>query len=170
MMLEEAGLAAGRLHTIQRLYAALERREGEAMQALYAPQATFDDPLYSLHGAQEIGAMWRMVCRSARKRSRDEWLLIADDLHVEGGRGSAHWEATYLHGTSDRRVHIVVDAAFEFAADGLILHHVDHFDFRAWARQALGWPGQLFGGLPPLHRFARRQAAERLARFLANHL
>ena len=170
MMLEEAGAVAGRLHTLQRLYAAFERREGEAMQALYAPQATFDDPVFSLHGAHEIGGMWRMLCRSARKRSRDEWSLKAGDFRVEGTRGSANWEVSYLYGRADRRVHNVVDAAFEFTADGLILSHVDQFDFRAWARQALGLPGQLFGWSPWMQRFARRQAADKLARFLASHL
>ena len=127
-MLEEAGAAAARLHTIQRLYAAFERRDGEAMQALYAPQATFDDPVFSLHGAHEIGGMWRMLCRSARKRSRDEWSLVASDFHVEGTRGRAHWDVTYLYGTADRRVANSVDATFEFNDDGLILSHVDHFE------------------------------------------
>jgi hypothetical protein len=170
MVLEEAGAAAARLHTIQRLYAAFERRDGEAMQALYAPQATFDDPVFSLHGAHEIGGMWRMLCRSARKRSRDEWSLEAGDFHVEGTRGRAHWDVTYLYGTADRRVVNHVDAAFEFNADGLILSHVDHFDFRTWARQALGLPGQLFGWTPWLQRYVRRQAADKLSRFLASHL
>jgi hypothetical protein len=170
MMLEEAGATAARLHTIQRLYQAFERRDGEAMQALYAPQATFDDPVFSLHGAHEIGGMWRMLCRSARKRSRDEWSLRAGDFRVDGRRGSAHWEATYLYGTADYRVHNIVEAAFEFNDDGLILSHVDHFDFAAWARQALGLPGRLLGWSPWLQRYARRQAADKLARFLASHL
>lgn len=170
MMLEEAGLAAGRMHTLQRLYAAFERCDGEAMQALYAPQATFDDPVFSLHGAHEIGGMWRMLCRSARKRSRDEWSLRASDFHVEGHSGRAHWEVSYLYGTADRLVLNSVDATFEFTPEGLILRHVDDFDFRHWAAQALGWPGRLFGGLPPTRRFVRKQAADKLARFLASHL
>ncbi len=170
MMLEEAGAVAGRLHTLQRLYAAFERRDGEAMQALYAPQATFDDPVFSLHGAHEIGGMWRMLCRSARKRSRDEWSLEAGGFRVEGDQGHAHWEATYLYGPADRRVHNVVDSTFEFTADGLILRHVDRFDFAVWARQALGLPGQLLGWSPVLRRIARKQAADKLARFLASHL
>ena len=170
MMLEQAGAAAASLRTLERLYAAFERREGEAMQALYAPQATFDDPVFSLHGAHEIGGMWRMLCRSARKRSRDEWSLAASGLRVERGQGHAHWETTYLYGTADRRVHNVVDASFEFTADGLILRHVDEFDFPVWARQALGLPGQLLGWSGLLRRYVRRQAGDRLARFLANHL
>jgi hypothetical protein len=170
MSIEAAGAAASRLDTIQRLYAAFERCDGAAMQALYAPQATFDDPVFSLHGAHEIGGMWRMLTRSARKRSREAWSMKAGDFQADAQRGTARWEATYLHGTADRRVHNVVDAAFEFNDDGLILSHVDHFDFAAWARQALGWPGQLFGWSPWLQRYARRQAADKLARFLANHL
>lgn len=170
MVVERAGAAVSRLHTVQRLYGAFARCDGEAMQALYAPQATFDDPVFSLQGAREIGGMWRMLCRSAKKRSGDVWSLEASEFHVEGDRGSAHWEATYLYGPADRRVHNVVDAAFEFDAEGLILHHVDHFDFPAWARQALGLPGRLFGWTPQLRRYAKRQAADKLARFLGAHL
>ena len=170
MVVAEAGAAAGRLRTIERLYAAFERCDGEAMQAFYAPQATFDDAVFSLHGAHEIGGMWRMLCRSARKRSRDEWQLVASGLAVESDRGRAHWEATYLYGPADRRVHNSVDAEFEFSVDGLILRHNDHFDFRAWARQALGLPGQLLGWSPWMQRFVRRQAADKLGRFLASHL
>ena len=170
MVVAEAGAAAGHLRTIERLYAAFERRDGDAMQAFYAPQATFDDAVFSLHGAHEIGGMWRMLCRSARKRSRDEWQLAASGFEVEGHRGRAHWEATYLYGAADRRVHNSVDAEFEFGADGLILHHTDHFAFHPWARQALGLPGQLLGWSSLMQRFVRRQAADKLARFLASHL
>jgi len=170
MVIAEAGAAAGHLRTVQALYAAFERRDGEAMQACYAQQATFDDAVFSLHGAHEIGGMWRMLCRSARKRSRDEWQFRADGFAVEGERGRAHWEATYLYGPADRLVHNVVDAEFEFGADGLILHHTDRFDFPVWARQALGLPGQLFGWSPWMRRFVRKQAADKLARFLASHL
>ena len=174
MVVAEAGAAAGQqranLRTIEQLYAAFERCDGDAMQAFYAPQATFDDAVFSLHGAHEIGGMWRMLCRSARKRSRDAWQLAAGGFEVEGERGRAHWEATYLYGSADRRVHNSVDAEFEFGADGFILRHHDHFDFRPWAHQALGWPGQLLGWSPLLQRFVRRQAADKLARFLASHL
>ena len=170
MTIEEAGTHAGRLQTLQTLFAAFERRDGDAMQALYAPQATFDDPVFSLHGAHEIGGMWRMLCRSARKRSGDVWSLNASDIRIEGDRGHARWEATYLYGTADRRVHNRVESTFEFTADGHILRHVDRFDFRAWAAQALGWPGQWFGALPPMQRYVRRQAHDKLARFLASHL
>jgi hypothetical protein len=169
-LVEQVGSAAGRLHTIQRLYAAFERRDGEAMQALYAPQATFEDPVFELHGAREIGGMWRMLCRSAKKRSRNEWSLAARGIEVEGRRGRAQWEVTYLYGAGDRLVHNIVAAEFEFADDGLILRHVDRFDFRAWARQALGLPGKWFGGTAWMQRYVRRQAAHKLERYLSSHL
>ena len=174
MGVAEAGAVSGQqranLRTIEQLYAAFERCDGDAMQAFYAPQATFDDAVFSLHGAHEIGGMWRMVCRSARKRSRKEWHLEAGGFEATGERGRAHWEATYLYGPADRLVHNVVDAEFEFGADGLILRHHDQFAFQPWARQALGLPGQLFGWSPWMQRFVRRQAADKLTRFLASHL
>jgi len=46
---------------IERLYDGLDRKDGAAMTACYAPGATFEDPAFGeLHG-DDIGAMWRML-------------------------------------------------------------------------------------------------------------
>jgi hypothetical protein len=52
-------------------------------------------------------------------------------------------------------------------ADGLIADHVDDFDFRTWAKQALGPMGNLVAILPPLRNKARAQARDQLDRFIA---
>ena len=51
---------------IQTLYAAFGRRDGAAMAACYAPNATFVDPVFDLRGT-EIGAMWTMLCERGRE-------------------------------------------------------------------------------------------------------
>ena len=55
-----------------------------------------------------------------------------------------------------------IRAKFRFA-DGLIADHIDEFDFRRWAKQALGPSGNLVALLPPLRAKARAKALDQLA-------
>lgn len=144
--------------TIERLYAAFADRNGAAMTACYAPGAHFRDPAFGDLEGDDVGAMWRML--TAR----------ASDLEIElRGRdagedhGSAHWIARYTFAASGRPVVNDVRASFRFDADGLIVDHVDEFDFGRWASQALGLKGRLVALLPPLRHKFREQALAQLA-------
>ena len=149
--------------TIQRLYAAFAKLDAAAMQACYAPAATFEDEAFSLKGAQQIGGMWSMLCSATKARGMAHWKL--DVSHITDD--SAHWEAHYLFSTTGRLVHNKIDAAFTFDGNGLITTHRDRFDFWAWSRQALGTPGLLLGWSPFLRHKVRAAAAGNLQRFLA---
>jgi uncharacterized protein len=148
---------------IQRLYAAFAAHDGVAMAACYAPDAHFSDPVFiDLHD-KEPGAMWTML--TAR----------AEDLKVElrehdadGDTGRAHWVADYTFTQTGRKVHNDVHAAFRFR-DRLIVDHVDTFDFRAWAEQALGPVGLLLGWTPMVRNKVRAQARQGLDKFLASN-
>jgi hypothetical protein len=170
MVVAEAGVNAQQMRTLERLYQAFERLDGDMMQACYAPQATFDDEIYSLHGAREIGGMWRMHCRSARVRSRGGFRLEVGQFHMDGSRARVRWEVQYRYGEGNRDVFNRVDAEFEFDADGRILRHRDRYSFGRWARQALGWPALVFGWTPLLRWWTRKRAASKLARYLSHHL
>ncbi len=150
--------------TVEALYAAFARLDGAAMQRCYADGARFDDEVFSLQGARQVGGMWRMLCESTAKdpAARAAWKLEVSRLTDR----SAHWDAHYLFPATGRRVVNRIDAEFEFDAAGLITRHRDRFDFPAWARQALGLPGWLLGWSPWLRAKVRAQAAARLERFL----
>jgi hypothetical protein len=144
---------------LQGFYQAFARRDHATMAACYHAEANFTDEVFDLHGA-EIGAMWRMLC------------LRGKDLRVEFGsvqadaaQGSAHWEAWYSFSATGRQVHNVIEARFEFR-DGLILRHVDRFDFYRWSRQALGMPGLLLGWSGMLRGKVKATAAKGLQDFL----
>jgi hypothetical protein len=155
---------AGRA-TVERLYAAFARLDGEAMAACYASDARFADEVFTLQGQAQVGGMWRMLCESVKSSdaARAAWRIEASNLTDR----SAHWEAHYLFSATGRRVHNVIDAEFTFDAQGLIATHRDRFDFARWARQALGLPGWLLGWSPWLRRKVQTQAAGNLQRFLA---
>jgi ketosteroid isomerase-like protein len=145
--------------TIERLYEAFGQCNGAAMTACYAPDAHFRDPAFGDLEGEEIGAMWRMLTGRATD--------LKIDLHEhEAGEevGSAHWIARYTFSTG-RPVVNDIQAKFRFAADGRIVDHVDDFDFRQWAKQALGPMGNLVAVLPPLRSKARAKALEQLAAF-----
>ena len=149
--------------TIARLYAAFARLDGRTMQACYAPDARFEDEVFTLSGRAQVGGMWRMLCDATAAKGRDVWRIETSAITER----SAHWEAHYRFSATGRMVHNIIDAEFEFAADGLIRRHRDRFNFWRWSRQALGAPGWLLGWTPLLRRKVRRQAAANLALYLA---
>lgn len=155
------------LQTLERFYTAFAALDAATMQDCYSADARFDDEAFSLQGREQIGAMWRMLCETTKQRGMAHWQLKFSDLAAEDGRGRAHWEAHYLFSATGRTVHNVIDATFEFDADGRIRRHHDRFDFWAWSRQALGLPGWLFGWSGWLRRQVRARAAAQLAKFQA---
>jgi len=145
--------------TIERFYEAFGQCNGTAMTACYAPGAHFQDPAFGDLEGDEVGAMWRMLTGRATD------LKIELREHEAGeDTGSAHWIARYTFSTG-RPVVNDVQARFRFAADGRIADHVDEFDFRNWAKQALGPSGHLVALLPPLRSKARAKALDQLAAY-----
>lgn len=152
--------------TIARFYAAFAALDGAAMAACYANDVRFEDPVFQLKGKDEVMSMWAMLGAATRAGSMDVWKLQWRDVQADSDSGRAHWEAHYRFSATGRLVHNRIDADFRFR-DGLIVGHVDHFDFWGWARQALGAPGLLLGWTPMLHNKVRAQAATKLALFRA---
>jgi hypothetical protein len=145
--------------TIERLYAAFAECNGAAMTACYAPGAHFRDPAFGDLEGEDVGAMWRMLTGRATD------LEIELHAHEAGEEtGSAHWIARYTFSTG-RPVVNDIRASFRFDQAGLITDHVDDFNFRRWASQALGPAGHLVALLPPLRRKARARALDQLATY-----
>jgi ketosteroid isomerase-like protein len=151
---------AGNRELIKRLYAALDRKDGEAMAACYAPDATFRDPVFTLAGS-DVGDMWRMLTARAK-----DLRCEATDVEADALTGSARWVAHYTYSGTGRNVVNRIGAQFRFA-DGAIAEHVDTFDLWRWSAQALGAPGLLLGWTPMVRNKIRRQAAATLAKFSA---
>lgn len=150
----------GPAETIERLYAALDAGDGDAMAACYAPRATFEDPAFGRLDGEEIGAMWRMLT------SRSSGLSVELRAHAaEATTGTANWVASYEFGPKRRPVVNDVQAAFRFLPDGLIQEHRDHFDLAAWGAQAMGTVPGLLGRTPLLGLLVRRKTRAQLAEF-----
>jgi ketosteroid isomerase-like protein len=152
--------------TIERLYQAFARLDTETMADCYAPDATFEDEVFSLKGRREVMGMWTMLCDAVRAKGQADWRLEWSGVQAEGTGGRAHWEAWYRFSATGRLVHNRIDATFRFAPDGRIAVHRDRFDFWRWSRQALGAPGLLLGWTPLVRGKARARAAANLRRHL----
>jgi ketosteroid isomerase-like protein len=146
---------------IEQFYGAFAECAGERMAACYAPVASFSDPVFGALDAREAGGMWRMLTGQATDL-RIELL----DHQADGDRGSAHWRAHYTFSQTGNPVVNDVHASFRFADDGLIVEHVDVFDFYRWARQALGTRGLLLGWTPFVRSAVRGRARASLEQFL----
>ncbi len=146
---------------LTRFYEAFARGDAEAMVACYHPEAAFSDPAFGLLDHAHVCGMWRMLLARARDLRVTFTVRAADDE-----RGEVAWEARYTFSRSGRPVHNIITGQFGFK-DGLILAHRDGFDLHAWARQALGWKGALFGGMGWFQRSLQAQARKGLAAYLA---
>ena len=136
------------------LYDTFARRDGEAMAALYAEDATFEDPVFRLRG-RDIGRMWIGLTRRAR-----EFAISYAITEARPGSGTVEWTARYLFG-GRRPVVNTIRSEIRFE-HGKIVEQRDHFDFPRWAAQALGLPGRLFGRFDWFRRAVSQRAARGL--------
>ena len=100
---------------IQRFYDAFAARDAAAMNAIYAPQATFSDPAFGTLDGDEVRAMWTMLTGQAKDLS-----IAASGVTADDESGSAHWRAEYTFTATGRHVVNEIDATFRFR-DGLVV-------------------------------------------------
>ena len=143
---------------IERFYRAFQQRDAATMAACYHAAATFRDPVFELAGSR-IGSMWKMLTARGTDLRVEYGNVIAD-----AANGGADWQAWYTFSATGRPVHNIIAARFRFA-DGLIIEHVDTFDFWRWSRQALGPTGALLGWSPLIRGKVRGEAMRALDRF-----
>jgi hypothetical protein len=148
------------LHTLERFFGAFGVGDGDTMASCYHPRASFFDPVFGPLKAERVGAMWRMLMRSA-----DELDLSVTETWSDGRSGTARWTAVYPFGATGRVVKNEVRSSFDFE-DELFVRHVDAFAFYRWSRQALGPVGTAFGWTPVFRRRVRMLANSQLDRYL----
>lgn len=147
---------------IEHFYTCFQNKDYKGMQACYADNATFSDPVFENLNAQQVRAMWEMLLSRAKDFSIEFSQVNADERY-----GKAHWDAHYIFSSTGNKVVNRIDASFELA-DGKIVKHVDKFGFYTWARQALGLSGWLLGWTGYVHQKVKDQALDGLNKFMAS--
>jgi ketosteroid isomerase-like protein len=148
---------------IEKFYTAFQQKDWQTMQSCYHEEVTFSDPAFQNLKGKEAKAMWHMLAVSAKNFS-----LTFNQVKADDRKGCCHWEATYSFSRTGRKVLNKIDAYFEFK-EGLILRHIDRFDFWKWTRMALGAPGILLGWSPLLQNKVRATALGGLKKFMSEN-
>lgn len=147
--------------TINKFYTAFQQLDYATMQSCYHPEAVFNDPVFSLLGAEATNDMWEMLCKRAKDFSLSYGKInLLDDEYT-----TCEWDATYVFGKTGRKVQNHIKAHMRFK-DGLIIEHTDAFDFYKWTRMALGIPGFLFGWSNFMQGRIQRNARKGLLAFM----
>jgi limonene-1,2-epoxide hydrolase len=110
-------------------YEAFQKRDVAAMDKLYAPTATFKDPIYDLESRDETTRMWRTLFKTGKNLEVQFKVL---ESGPEGAKVS--WNADYE--VFGRKVHNECVAHLTIK-DGKIVAHRDEWSWSKWARQAL---------------------------------
>ena len=90
--------------TIEKFYAAFAQLDPATMARCYAPDAVFDDEVFSLRGKREVMGMWRMLCEATQAKGADVWQLRFRDVQADARAGRAHWDAHYRFSATGRLV------------------------------------------------------------------
>ncbi len=146
---------------IEKFYQSFANLDAEGMAACYHQDIVFEDPAFGELNGEHAGNMWRMLCASQKGKGFvvKHFAVVADDKN-----GTAEWEAWYTFSKTGRKVHNKISAQFEFS-DGKIIKHVDSFDLRKWAKQALGFKGILLGGTNFFKKKLQAQTNSMLRKF-----
>jgi len=146
---------------IESFYQSFANLDAEGMAACYHKEIIFEDPAFGVLKGEKAANMWRMLCESQKGK---DFRVVFSNIKADERNGNAHWEAFYTFSKTDRKVHNIIEAEFEFR-DGKIIKHTDSFDLYRWARQALGISGLLIGWSPYFKGKLQTQTNRLLARF-----
>lgn len=117
---------------IHTFYTSFQNKDYAGMQNCYSEDAIFNDEVFKNLNAQQAKKMWEMLI----KRAYDLELRF-NNVQADDQKGSAEWMATYTFSKTGRKVVNYIHASFVFK-NGKIQRHRDQFNFRKWAKQAIG--------------------------------
>jgi limonene-1,2-epoxide hydrolase len=126
---------------LETFYSAFQVLDAEAMVACYHPEIVFQDPAFGVLKGERAKNMWRMLCESQKGK---DFKINYSHIEANETNGTAHWEAFYTFSKTNRKVHNIITAHFEFK-DGKIIKHTDTFNIYNWSKQALGFRGVILG-------------------------
>lgn len=149
--------------TLERFYKAFQSGDAKAMGDCYHDDAHFSDPAFQNLNSKEVKAMWAMLIERSKGNLEIEFhSVIADD-----SIGQCTWEARYPFSKTGNQVHNIIHATMEFK-DGLIIKHLDKFNFWRWSSMALGTTGKLLGWTSFLRKKVGAMAMKSLHEYMKN--
>ena len=145
---------------ITKFYRAFQKGDAQSMIDCYHSNIEFHDPAFGPLEGEEAKNMWKMLVSRAKDLE-----ISFYDVETDGETGSATWEAKYTFSKTNRKVHNIIQARFEFK-EGKIIKHRDHFNIWKWCGMALGPMGWLLGWSNLLQSRIRKQSLQLLQKFM----
>lgn len=146
---------------MHRFYTAFQKLDYKTMQESYHPDAVFNDPAFGLLNAEEVKAMWEMLCKRAKDFSLEFSNIVSEDEY-----GTCNWAARYTFTLTGRKVVNNIKAYMKFA-DEKIIEHSDAFSLHKWASQALGWKAWLLGWTGFFQKKIQAKSRKRLRDYMS---
>lgn len=147
---------------IRNFYDSFAKLDAAGMNACYAEDIVFFDPVFGLLKGLAARSMWQMLCANAKDFS----LTYSNITHLDEEYSTCEWVATYTFSKTGRKVVNSIKAHMRFE-NGKIAEHSDAFSVHKWSKQALGLPGVLFGWNSFFQNKIRKQARQNLEKFIA---
>lgn len=110
-------------------FQAFQKKDLAALEEVYAPHTTFDDPIYNLKGRTDTLGMWKSLYAAGKNLE-----VTYKILETKGDVVTVAWEANYE--VFGRKVHNVAESQLKIE-NGQITKQVDSWSWSKWARQAL---------------------------------
>jgi ketosteroid isomerase-like protein len=146
---------------IHRFYSAFQKRDYKTMQDCYSDDAIFYDTVFGLLSADELKAMWEMLC----KQAKDFSLEYSNVKLLDEEYATCNWTAKYTFSKTGRKIVNKIKAHMRIKG-GKIIEHSDAFRLSEWAAQAFGLPGAIFGWMGFMKRKIRKTARKNLDAFM----
>ncbi|QEH61853.1 nuclear transport factor 2 family protein [Spiroplasma chinense] len=148
-----------KIEIMNKFYDAFSKADWKTMNSLYATDVVFEDNAFGELDHKKVTSMWQMLLEN--KESMDFSFQI---IKVDGV-DCVNWVTKYEFGPKRNKVTNSVIAKMEIENDKII-YHKDEFDFKVWAKQAIGFAGKLFGGKKWFQRKIQQAANQKLDQFM----
>lgn len=145
---------------VETFYKAFQSRDYNKMNAQYATDIVFSDPVFMVLHGDDVRDMWEMLCRNAKDFS----LTFSEVTELDEEYVTCRWTASYTFSKTGKKVVNNVKAYMKLR-DGKITEHSDAFRLSTWIGQAIGWKGVMFGWTGFMKRAVQKNARKSLAIF-----
>jgi ketosteroid isomerase-like protein len=146
---------------IARFYTAFQKLDYQTMNSCYSDDIIFSDPVFGLLHAEEVKAMWEMLCKNAK-----DFSLTYSNIQTEDEEYyTCNWKANYTFSRTGRKILNNIKA-FMRIRNGKIIEHSDGFRLSTWIAQAFGWKGLWFGWTSFMKRKVQKAARKNLDKFM----
>jgi ketosteroid isomerase-like protein len=142
-------------------YTAFQQRDAAAMNAQYAADIVFFDPVFGLLRGDEARSMWEMLCLNAL-----DFTLTFDEIEaLDDQYYTCKWVASYTFSKTGKKVVNRIKAHMRIE-NGKIIEHSDAFSVHEWSKQAFGITGLLFGWSSFFQNKIKNQAKKNLLKYM----